>query len=70
MQRSRSRHVKAAHDVQQGGLPAAGRTEKNDELACVEFDIHAVERHHVHLAGVIDFAQAAGLEDRGWHAHL
>ncbi len=60
---SRSRHVEAAENVEQGGFPAAGCAEQADELAGVELDVHAVEGDHVELAGVIDLADTARFED-------
>ena len=56
-------HVEAAEDVEQGGFPAAGRAEQADKFTGVELDIHAVQRDHIELAGVIDLPHAAGLED-------
>ena len=72
------RHVQPAEDVEQGGLAAAGRAEQADEFAGVEFEVHAVQRHHVHLAGVIDLAQLPRFEHDprgnrrrcvGWRIH-
>ena len=37
-------------DVQQGRLPAAGRTDHGDELAALDYDIHVFDRDVVRLA--------------------
>jgi hypothetical protein len=63
-QRSRRGHVESPEDVQQGRFAAAGGAEQHHELAAVEVEIHALERHDIQLAGLIDFPHAAGLKDR------
>jgi hypothetical protein len=57
------RDVQPAEDVQQRALARAGRTEQHDEFTCGELHVHMAQRHHVHLAGVIDFPQTVRLED-------
>ena len=60
---TRGGDIQPAEDIEQGGFPAAGRTEQADEFAGIEFEVHVVQGDHIEFAGVIDFAHAAGFKN-------
>lgn len=57
------RRVEAAEDVHQGGLAGAGRADDRDELAAIDPHVHAAQRLHRVLAGVVHLAHALQLDE-------
>ena len=42
--------IEPAHDVQQGGLAAPGRTEQDNDFTAPDFQVNALQRVHLHFA--------------------
>ena len=56
------RHVQSAQYIEKRGFTAAGRTEQHDEFRLGQFEVHAAERMHLHLAHVVDLCNPGMLE--------
>ena len=59
--------IEPAHDIEQRGLAAAGRTEQHHHFLLGDLQIDIVERMDLHLAGDVGFGQGRGCEDRFGH---
>ena len=62
--RSASRRVEPAQNVQQRALAASRRAQQDDEFAPIKIEIHAPQRMHVDFAHVVDLGDPACGKDR------
>ncbi len=60
---SRRRDIQAAEEVEQGGLPAPGRTEQDGELSLLQRETDATEGRNLDLPQAIGLLESVGFED-------
>ena len=56
-------NVEPAHDVEHGGLAAAGRTQQHQKFSTIELETHAAQRLHFDLPHLIHLGERRGRED-------